>query len=87
VVDAASGADPARRRETKVMAENLKKGDRVAWKTSQGETRGRVEKQQTSDTQIKGHTVRASDDDPQYIVRSEKSGRKAAHRPDALRKL
>lgn len=69
------------------MADKLKKGDRVAWKTSQGETRGTVEKKQTSDTRIKGHKVRASDDDPQYIVRSEKSGRKAAHKPEALRKL
>jgi DUF2945 family protein len=31
-------------------------------------------------------TVRASEDDPQYLVRSEKSGGEAAHKPSALQK-
>lgn len=68
------------------MAKHLKRGDKVAWKTSQGETQGTVEKKQTSDTRIKGHKVSASTDDPQFIVRSDKSGAKAAHKPDALKK-
>jgi hypothetical protein len=45
----------------------------------------RIEKKQTSDTKIKGHTVKASKDDPQYIVKSDKGG-KAAHKADALKK-
>lgn len=68
------------------MTDGLTKGDTVAWKTSQGETQGTVEKKQTSDTSIKGHKVRASADDPQFIVRSDKSGAKAAHKPGALKK-
>lgn len=68
------------------MAKDLKKGDKVTWQTSQGKTEGTVEKKQTRRTQIKGHTVAASEDDPQYIVRSETSGAKAAHKPDALKK-
>lgn len=64
----------------------LKKGDHVKWKTSQGETKGTVVRKQTSDTQIKGHHVEASKDDPQYIVKSDKSGAEAAHKPDALKK-
>ncbi len=67
------------------MAE-LKKGDKVAWNTPQGETKGTVVKKQTSDTAIKGHKVKASKDDPQIIVKSEKSGAEAAHKPDALKK-
>lgn len=65
---------------------NVKKGDKVTWRTSQGETEGRVVKKQTSDTKIKGHTVKASKDDPQIIVESDKSGKKAAHKPSALKK-
>jgi hypothetical protein len=68
------------------MAKDLAKGDKVSWETSQGETRGVVVKKQTSETRIKGHKVAASKDDPQYVVRSDKSGEKAAHRPEALRK-
>jgi hypothetical protein len=68
------------------MTKELKKGDQVEWDTSQGKTHGRVEKKQTSKTHIKGHKVAASKDNPQFIVRSEKSGKKAAHKPEELRK-
>ena len=65
---------------------DLKKGDKVAWETSQGETQGEVVRKQTTETHIEGHKVAASKDEPQYIVRSDKSGKTAAHKPDALRK-
>lgn len=65
------------------MAEHLKKGDRVTWKSHGGTAHGHVVARQTRDTKIKGHQVRASRDDPQYIVRSDNGG-KAAHKPDAL---
>lgn len=68
------------------MTEELKPGDKVAWNTSQGETQGVVVKKQTSETEIKGHKVAASKDDPQYIVKSDKTGAKAAHKPEALKK-
>jgi hypothetical protein len=68
------------------MAKDLKKGDKVSWDTSQGKTHGTVEKKQTSRTQIKGHTVAASKENPQFIVRSDKSGKKAAHKPEELKK-
>ena len=45
---------------------------------------GTVERKITSDTEASGRTVRASEDDPQYEVRSDKSGRTAVHKPDAL---
>ena len=41
------------------MADDLKKGDEVTWKSHGGTAHGTVEKKQTSDTAIKGHTVRA----------------------------
>ena len=63
----------------------FKKGDEVSWKSHGGEAHGTVEKKQTSDTKIKGHTVKASGDDPQYIVKTDSGGR-AAHKPGTLHK-
>lgn len=68
------------------MAKSLKRGDRVSWNTSQGETSGKVVKKQTTRTKIKGHAVAASKEKPQYIVESETSGKRAAHKPEELRK-
>jgi hypothetical protein len=62
-----------------------KKGDEVTWKSHGGEAHGTVEKKQTSDTKIKSHTVRASKEEPQFIVRSDNGG-KAAHKASALTK-
>jgi hypothetical protein len=67
-------------------AKEFKPGDKVAWDTSQGETQGKVVKKQTSPTRIKTHKVAASKDNPQYIVESDKSGKRAAHKPEELRK-
>jgi Protein of unknown function (DUF2945). len=68
------------------MSENLKSGDKVTWNTSQGKTEGKVVKKQTSPTKIKGHEVKASKDNPEYLVESAKSGKRAAHKPDQLHK-
>ena len=65
---------------------NLKKGDKVEWSSHGGKAEGKVEKKLTDDTKIKGQQIRASDDDPRYLVESEKSGGKAAHKAEALRK-
>ena len=64
--------------------EKLSKGDHVEWKSHGGTAEGTVEKKITDDTEAAGRTVRASDDDPQYLVKSEKSGGEAVHKPDAL---
>ena len=63
----------------------LKKGDAVTWKSHGGTAHGVVEKKQTSPTEIKGHKVAASPEEPQFIVKSDKGG-KAAHKADALTK-
>ncbi len=69
------------------MADNdVSKGDEVSWKTHGTTTHGKVEKEITSDTEATGRTVRASKEEPQYLVRSDKSGREAVHKPDALDK-
>jgi len=68
------------------MAKTFEKGDKVSWNTSQGRTHGTVIRKQTSETHVKGHKVAASEDHPEYIVRSDKSGDLAAHKPEALTK-
>jgi hypothetical protein len=62
------------------------KGDKVSWKSHGGTAEGKVEKKITEDTEEAGRTVRASKDDPQYLVRSDKSGGTAVHKPSALKK-
>ena len=66
--------------------EKFSKGDHVEWKSHGGTAEGTVEKKITDDTEAGGRTVRASDDDPQYLVKSEKSGGEAVHKPGALTK-
>jgi hypothetical protein len=66
------------------MADDPKTGDHVTWKSHGGTAEGTVERKLTSDTEASGRTVRASKDEPQYEVRSEKSGRTAVHKPGAL---
>lgn len=68
------------------MADKLKPGDKVSWGTSGGETHGTVEKKVTGTTQIKGHTAKATKEDPQFVVKSAKSGKAAVHKPSDLKK-
>jgi hypothetical protein len=69
-----------------VTIKRLNKGDPVEWETSQGTTSGRVKRKLTSETDVGGHTAKASEDEPQYLVESDETGAEAAHKPDALKK-
>ena len=69
------------------MSGTLTVGDRVSWNTSQGRTRGKIVERRTADFTFAGQTFRASSERPKFIVKSEKSGEKAAHGSSALRKL
>lgn len=62
----------------------FKKGDKVTWQSHGGEATGKAEGKITEDTEAAGRTVRASKDDPQYLVKSDKSGGEAVHKPSAL---
>lgn len=64
----------------------FKAGDTVKWDHSQGTTKGKVVKKITTPTRIKDHEVAASPDNPEYIVESDTTGARAAHKPEALRK-
>ena len=66
--------------------DELTKGDHVRWQSHGSTAEGTVQRKITSDAEASGRTVRASSDEPQYEVRSEKSGRTAVHKPNALEK-
>lgn len=69
------------------MSDNeFNQGDKVQWRSHGTTVRGTVEGKITSDTDAAGRTVRASKDEPQYKVRSDKTGADAVHKPDALRR-
>jgi hypothetical protein len=68
------------------MTDDLTRGDHVEWFSHGSTTTGKVEKKITSRTESAGRTVAASQDDPQYLVKSDKSGGEAVHKPGALKK-
>jgi hypothetical protein len=76
---------PARKEPT--TAQEFRQGVAVEWNTPQGKTRGKVKKKLTSNTEVGGLKINASEDDPRYLVESEKSGKEAAHKPEALNKV
>lgn len=65
----------------------LKRGDHVEWNTSQGPTRGTVVGKATHTTHIKGYTAKASPENPEVEVRSDKTGAHAVHHAEALKKV
>lgn len=67
-------------------AKSLKVGDKVKWGTAQGETKGTVTKKVTGTAKVGGHTAKASKDEPQFKVKSDKSGKEAIHKPEELKK-
>jgi hypothetical protein len=50
-------------------------------------TQGRIVRVISTHTTVDGRTIDASESDPHYEVESEKSGKHAVHRSDALRHL
>ncbi len=65
----------------------LSVGDRVSWATSQGRTQGRIVERRSKDFEFADQHFTASSSTPAFIVESEKTGAKAAHKGSALRKL
>ncbi|MEU3647450.1 DUF2945 domain-containing protein [Lentzea sp. NPDC034063] len=61
-------------------------GDQVEWSSHGSQTHGEVVEEITGETRAAGRKVAASEEEPQYRVRSAKSGKDAVHKPDALRK-
>ena len=62
-------------------------GDHVSWNSEAGRVSGHITRIVTSPIEFKGYTVRASEDEPQYEIKSDKTDHIAIHKGSALRKL
>ena len=69
------------------MKHEFKVGDRVAWNSEAGRVSGTIRKKISSPTKFKTYTVRASKEEPQYLIESEKTDHLAMHKGSALTKL
>jgi len=69
------------------MTEKFKKGDHVSWNSEAGKVSGRIIAIYTSDFDYKGYVHRASKDEPQYEIKSDKTDHIAAHKGSALRHI
>ncbi len=67
------------------MNRTPKPGETVRWNTPQGETEGAVEKIVTREAHVKGHVAKASQEHPEVLVSSNKSGKEAIHKPESLK--
>lgn len=62
----------------------MHQGQKVSWNTSQGRTHGHTVERRTERFQHDGQTFAASSDEPYWIVESEKTGARAAHKESSL---
>ncbi|MFF5226398.1 DUF2945 domain-containing protein [Dactylosporangium sp. NPDC000521] len=62
----------------------MKRGDKVRWRSHGRTVNGTVIRKITGRTEAAGRTVAASKDEPQFVVKSDKTGREAVHKPEAL---
>ena len=69
------------------MKKDFKVGDHVEWNSEAGHVRGTIKKIVTSAITFKGYTVRASKDEPQYLIKSDTTDHLAMHKGSALKKI
>lgn len=69
------------------MANQFKVGDHVTWNSEAGQVSGTITKVHTRDFDYKGHTRRASEAEPQYEIKSDKTEHIAAHKGGVLKKI
>lgn len=68
------------------MTNEFKVGDHVTWNSEAGHVSGTITKIHSRDFDYNGHTHRASPDDPQYEIKSDKTDHIAAHKGAVLKK-
>jgi hypothetical protein len=62
-------------------------GDRLSWNSEAGRVRRVIKKKLTAAARLKGYIVRASKEEPQYVIQSDRTDHVAVHKGSALRKL
>jgi NAD(P)H-dependent flavin oxidoreductase YrpB (nitropropane dioxygenase family) len=73
--------------EIRKMASDYKRGDHVEWNSEAGRVRGTIQKKVTSEITFKGYKRHASKEEPQYIIKSDKTDHLAIHKGSALKKI
>ncbi|MTH36403.1 DUF2945 domain-containing protein [Paracoccus limosus] len=66
------------------MGKGFAIGDHVSWNSEAGRVSGTIIAIHTRDFYYKGHTHHASDADPQYEIKSDRTDHIAAHKGGAL---
>jgi hypothetical protein len=66
------------------MPRRFKVGDHVRWNSEAGYVTGTIVAVHTSDFRFKGYMHHASEADPQYEIKSDKTDHIAAHKGGAL---
>jgi len=74
-------------KERTTMKRDFKVGDHVEWNSEAGRVRGTIQKRVTREFQFKGYTHHASKDEPQYLIKSDKTDHVAMHKGSALKKI
>jgi len=69
------------------MTQDFKAGDHVEWNSEAGGVRGTIKKKHTSEITFTGYTVHASKEEPQYLIKSDKTDHLAMHKGPALKKI
>jgi DUF2945 family protein len=69
------------------MEHEFKVGDHVEWNSEAGRVRGTIRKKVTSAIKFKTYTVRASKEEPQYLIKSDKTDHMAMHKGAALKEI
>ena len=69
------------------MKTKFKIGDKVSWNSEAGHFSGTIIKIHTENFDYKGYTHHATEEDPQYEIKSDKSDHIAAHKGSALTKI
>lgn len=67
------------------MAERFKIGDHVSWNSEAGRMSGTIIAVHIKDFRYKGYVHHASENDPQYEIKSDKTDHIAAHKGSALK--
>ena len=59
----------------------------MGWNSEAGHVRGTIKKKIIAAITFKGYRVRASKEEPQYLIKSDKTDHMAMHKGSALKKL
>jgi hypothetical protein len=70
-----------------MASRDFKRGDHVAWNSEAGRVRGTIQKKVTRQIIFKGYKRHATKEEPQYLIKSDKTDHVAIHKGSALTRI